>query len=223
MVRAMATKAKSFRAVLERGSQGLGWTIARLPFDPAGAWKTMVRLRVAGEINGQPFRTSLFPLAGVGGYFLLVNRTMQREAGVVSGDTAEFKLWPDMEPRPAELPEELSAMLDEEPGLREWYDALSEYTRREVGKWVSAPKSQESVMRRASQMAERLLSTMEAEKELPPAIAAAFRQRARARAGWAQMTVAQRRSELLGVFYYQTPEARERRIGKLCDAAEKRA
>ena len=78
-------------------------------------------------------------------------------------------------------------------------------------------------MRRASQMAERLLSTTEAEKELPPAIAAAFRKRPKARAGWEQLTPAQRRSELLGVFYYQTPEARERRIGKLCDAAEKRA
>src|SRR4051812_12143575 len=106
MVGSMAAKAKSFRAVLEKGSQGLGWTIARLPFDPASVWKTMIRLRVAGEINGFPFRTSLFPMAGGGGFFLLVNRAMQREAGVLPGDAAEFKLWPDMEPRPAELPEE---------------------------------------------------------------------------------------------------------------------
>jgi hypothetical protein len=31
----------------------------------------------------------------------------------------------------------------------------------------------------------------------------------------------QRRGELL-VFYYQTPEARQKRVEKLCDAAEQR-
>ena len=32
----------------------------------------------------------------------------------------------------------------------------------------------------------------------------------------------QRRGELLAVFYYQTPEARQNRVEKLCDAAEQR-
>ena len=219
----MATKSKSFRAALEAGPRGLGWTIARLPFDPSNTWASMIRLRVAGEINGHPFRTSLFPVARDSGYFLLVNREMQRRAGVAPGDMAEFRLWPDLEPRPAELPDELAVLLDEERGLRQWYDGLSEYTRREIGKWVGAPKSEETILRRASQTAERLLATMEAERELPPAIAAAFRARPRARAGWDQMTETQRRSELLAVFHYQTPDARERRIAKLCDVAEKHA
>jgi hypothetical protein len=35
------------------------------------------------------------------------------------------------------------------------------------------------------------------------------------------MTPAQRRSGLLAVFYYRTVEARERRIEKLCDEAER--
>jgi len=64
---------------------------------------------------------------------------------------------------------------------------------------------------------------MEAEIELPPLIQAAFRARPKARAGWAKMTPTQRRGELMAVFYYQTPEARQKRLGKLCQAAEKRA
>jgi uncharacterized protein YdeI (YjbR/CyaY-like superfamily) len=64
---------------------------------------------------------------------------------------------------------------------------------------------------------------MEAERELPPALSAALRARPRARAGWARMTETQRRHELLAVFYYKTPDARQRRIDKLCDAAEKHA
>lgn len=218
----MAAKTKAFRATLEKGSRALGWTIARLPFDPSEAWPNMVRHRVAGDINGHPFRTSLFPDAR-GGFYLLVNRDMQRAAGVALGDSAEFRLGPDLEPRPAELPDELAALLDEEPGLHDWYNGFTEYTRREIGKWVTAPKSDEARLRRAEQMAERLLATMEAERELPPALKAAFRTRPHARTGWERMTETQRRNELLAVFYYQTPEARQRRMDKLCEAAEKHA
>jgi hypothetical protein len=95
--------------------------------------------------------------------------------------------------------------------------------RREIGKWVMGVKSDEARMRRAEQMAERLLATMEGERELPPVIAAAFRLRPKARAGWAKMTEVQRRGELMAVFYYLTPDARQKRVDKLCDAAEKRA
>jgi len=216
-------KVKSFKAVLESLGPGLGWTIARVPFAPHEAWKQMVRLRVRGEVNGFAFRTSLFPVTGGGGYFLLVNKAVQRGAGIALGDMAEFRLEPDLEARAAELPDELAVLLEEEPGLREWYDELTEYTRREIGKWVVGVKTDEARMRRAEQMAERLLATMEGEKELPPVLAVAFRRRPKAKAGWEKMTAAQRRAGLMAVFYYQTPEAREKRVGKLCDEAEKRA
>ena len=218
----MPATAKSFRALLEKDSRALGWTIARVPFDPAGAWKQMVRLRVRGDVNGFAFRTSLFPDAR-GGFYLLVNRAMQQGAAVSLGDTADFRLGPDLEPREAELPDELAVLLDQEPGLRDWYGDLTEYMRREIGKWVMDVKSDEARLRRAEQMAERLLATMEGERELPPAIAAAFRARPKARAGWAKMTPTQRRGELMAVFYYRTVEGRERRIEKLCDAAERRS
>jgi uncharacterized protein YdeI (YjbR/CyaY-like superfamily) len=211
--------AKRFRSVLEKDHSALGWTIARVPFDPAKTWPAMIRHRVRGEVNGVSFRTSLFPDAR-GGYCLLVNRRMQSEAGIGLGAMAGFSLEPDLEPRLAELPDELAVLLDDEPGLRGWYDDLSEYTRREMGKWIGGVKTEEARMRRTEQMAERMLATMEAEQELPPVIARAFRMRPKARAGWERMTAAQRRGELFAVFYYRTPEAREKRVGKLVDAAE---
>jgi uncharacterized protein YdeI (YjbR/CyaY-like superfamily) len=215
-------RAKRFQAVLEKGDRALGWTIARVPFDPAEAWTERVRLRVKGEVNGFSFRTSLFPdPANPGRFVLLVSRAMQEGAGVGLGGTAEFRVEADLEPRAAELPDELAVLLDEEAGLREWYGGLSEYTRREIGKWVQGVKSDAARTRRAEQMAERLLATMEAETELPPVIEAALRLRPKARVGWARMTPTQRRAELLGVFYYQTPEARQRRVDKLVAVAEK--
>ena len=218
----MADKAQKFKAVLEKGERSLGWTIARVPFDPAKVWKKRVRLRVKGTVNGFEFRTSLFSMVE-GGYFLLVNQRMQKGGKAKLGEMAEFALEPDMEERPAELPDELAVLLEEEHGLREWYDELSEYTRRMICGLVGDAKTEETRLKRAEQWAEQLLATMEGEKELPPVIAAAFRRRPKAKAGWAKMTQTQRRGELMAVFYYKSPEAREKRVGKLCDLAEKKA
>jgi uncharacterized protein YdeI (YjbR/CyaY-like superfamily) len=217
----MAAKVKAFEAVLEKGDRALGWTIARVSFVPGDVWPKMVRLRVRGTVNGFAFRTSLFPQSE-GGFYLLVNRMMQAGGRVSVGKVAEFRLEPDMEAREAELPDELAVLLEDEPGLRAWYDELTEYTRRELGKWVLGVKGDEARLRRAEQAAERLLAAMEGETELPPVIAAAFRKRPKAKVGWERMTVLQRRHELMAVFYYQSPEAREKRVGKLCDGAEKK-
>ncbi len=224
----MAGKAKRFRAVLEPlgDGAGVGGGVAAVRSgdgvegdgaaagEGGGGWGGVSDIAVWGSRLRESARRE--------GYFLLVNKQMQRAAGAGVGATVEFAVAPDLEPREAELPDELAALLEEEPGLRAWYDGLTEYMRREIGKWVVGVKSEEARMRRAQQMAERLLATMEGERELPPVIAAAFRARPKARAGWAKMTPAQRRGELMAVFYYQTPEARQRRVEKLCDAAEKR-
>jgi hypothetical protein len=223
-------KVQRFQAVLETGGQSLGWTIVRVPFEPAKVWTTMVRLRVCGSMTGPDgevaFRSSLFPDPrgddGKGRFHLLVNKAMQKEAGVGVGDVAAFLLEPDMEPRSAELPEELAVFLDEEPGLREWYDCLSENTRRQVATYIHALQGDAARRKRAEEIAVRMLGTMEAERELPPAIAAAFRRRPKAKAGWGKMTLMQRRMELFGVEGYKSVESRAKRIEKLCDAAEKK-
>jgi hypothetical protein len=216
-------KAKRFRAVLEPLGDGLGWVVAWLPFDAAATWKTMIRRRVTVEVGGEVFRTSLFAGTRRKGDFVLVNKKMQRAAGAGVGTMVEFAIAPDMEERQAELPDELASLLDDEPGLRKWYDGLTEYWRREIGKSVTDVKGDEARMRRAEQMAERLLATMEGERELPPVLQVAFRARPKARIGWGKMTPAQRRQGLMAVFYYRTPESRQKRVDKLCDEAEKRA
>ncbi len=221
----MRNPVRRFEALLEKAQmQGLGWTVVRVPFVPGEVWPQMIRLRVCGSVDGVPFRTSLFPDPDkAGSYVLLVTRATQQAAHVVPGSRVVIEIEPDLAPRPAELPEEFDALLDEAEGLRGWYESLSEYTRREIGKWVQGVKSDEARLRRAQQMAERMLFTLEAEQELPPAIARALATRPKAKAGWAKMTPTQRRMELFGVGYYQQPESRGKRIDKLCAEAEKRA
>ena len=217
---AFTPETRSFRAVLEPDHTSLKWVIARVPFDTASTWARMIRLRVRGEINGTPFRTSLFPTAGGhGGQVLLVNKTMQRAAGVSVGQAADFTLEPDLEERPAELPEDLKRAFAGDRALLRWAEALSESTRREIGKWLGGVKSPEARAQRVEQLAERLLLAMEGEAETPPILEAAFNRQPRARKAWKALTVAQRRGHLLGIFYYQTPEARQRRAEKAVEFA----
>jgi hypothetical protein len=111
------SKPKTFRAVLERSGEGLNWVIARVPFDPAEVWPVRQGRRVRGEINGFAFRTSLFPGAGGKKHIVLVNKKMQAGARAMVGDTAQFRLEPDLEEREAVVPAELAKALKADRGL----------------------------------------------------------------------------------------------------------
>jgi uncharacterized protein YdeI (YjbR/CyaY-like superfamily) len=215
--------AKRFRAVLEPLQGGLGWVVAWLPFDVEAAWKKMVRLRVKVEIGGEVFRTSLFPGAQREGHFVLVNKKMQKAAGAGVGAMVDFTIAPDLDERTPAVPPELAKLLKTQKRLATWFEQLSESMRWEIGKWINGVKGAEARQRRAEQMAERLMLAMEGEKELPPVIDVAFRRTPAARKGWEAMTKAQRRMGLLAVFYYQSPEAREKRVRKLVEDCLKAA
>ena len=215
--------AKRFRAVIEPLQGGLGWVVAWIPFDVETAWKKMVRLRVKVEVGGEAFRTSLFADAHRGGHFVLVNKKMQKAAAAKVGAMVDFTIAPDLEERTPTVPPELAKLLKTEKKLAKWYEGLSEPIRWEIAKWIDGVKSVEARQRRAEQIAERLMLTMEGEKELPPVLEVAFRRVPAARKGWEAMTKAQRRSNLMAVFYYQSPEAREKRVSKVVEDCLKAA
>ena len=214
---------KSFKATLERMQQSsLGWVIIRIPFDVSKVWGVRGRLRVKGEINGFPFRTALFP-TGKGYHFLLVNKRMQAGGDVRPGSTAHFCLEPDLEIRKAVVPVELKRFLSQDRALSSWFDNLSYSIRKWITDSIAQPKSTDARQRRAEQIAERLLTAMEAERDLPPVLKAAFARDPRAYEGWQRMSPTQRRYQLLGIFYYRSPEARDRRIAKMLEEAGARA
>jgi uncharacterized protein YdeI (YjbR/CyaY-like superfamily) len=210
--------AKRFDARLERLRSRLNWIIVRIPFDAAKAWGLRGQIKVKGEINGFAFRTSLFPTRE-GWHFLLINKRMQNGARAVEGSIARFQMELDSEERTVTIPDELKRILSEDRSLRRWYDGLNYSTRNDIAKWVTEPKGGDARIRRAEQIAERLLAVMEAERELPPVLQVAFARHPRAREGWDRMSVSRRRGHLFGIFYYRTPDARARRIDKMLDDA----
>lgn len=212
------TVKKSFRATLERMRGNLGWVIVWVPFSVHKTWGSRGNFRVKGEINGFGFRTSLFPTRK-GVHFLLINKKMQAGAGVSAGSTAEFQIEPDTAKRVATIPPELNRLLAQDKSFRRWVEALSYSYRKWFADLITQPKSPVARERRAEQIAETLFSAMEAERELPPALKLAFSAEPRALAGWNLMSPNQRRGNLMAIFYYRSPEARERRLAKVIEAA----
>ncbi|MGZ4876362.1 MAG: YdeI/OmpD-associated family protein [Candidatus Angelobacter sp.] len=208
------TVSKTFEAMLERTADRLRWVIARIPFDAARLWGKRGQIRIQGEINGFAFSTTLFP-TGEGRHFLLVNKKMLSGGKTAPGLTAKFRLQPDTTPRvTASPPTELLRELGESKRLLKFFESLNTSRRNEIAKWIAESRNEETRRRRSRQIAERLMETMEAERELPPIMQLAFRQNPRAYAEWNRMSPSHRRANLLAIFYYRTPEARANRVAK---------
>jgi uncharacterized protein YdeI (YjbR/CyaY-like superfamily) len=212
-MRSSGSIAKTFTALLERSGNRLNWTIIRVPLAVAKLWGKRGQLRVKGEINGFSFRTSLFP-DGKGGHLMIVNKKMQAGGRVRLAEKAKFVLEPDTAPRNVSTPAELLRVLGESKRLRKFYDGFNHSYRNYMASWVAEPRSDEARTRRAEQIAERLMLTMEAEKELPPVLAVALARNSLAREGWERMPAGHRRSHLMGIFGYRSPESQGRRIAK---------
>ena len=191
----------------------LGWVIVRIPFDSAKVWGKRGQIRVQGEINGFSFSSTLFP-TGNGGHFLLANKKMQKGGKTAAGLSAKFRMQPDTTPHEVAPPKELLRELGQSKRLLKFFESMNRSSRNWIIKWTADPKGTEARTRRAQQIAERLMETMEAEKELPPMIEIALRQNPRARERWEQISQSHRRGHLLAIFYYRTPESRARRLSK---------
>jgi uncharacterized protein YdeI (YjbR/CyaY-like superfamily) len=209
---------RRFEARLERLRSRLNWIIIYVPFDAASVWGLRGQIKVKGEINGFPFRTSLFPTRE-GRHFLLVNKKMQKGAQAFEGGVANFQMVLDIEKRIVTVPNQLKRILGQDRSLRRWYDGLNHSTRNDIAKWVSEPKTAEARARRVEQIAERLLNVMEAERDLPPILQRAFTLHPRARQGWDAMSASRRRGHLFGIFYSRTPDAQRRRVDKMLEDA----
>jgi len=154
-VRSKATASiQHFEAPLERLPSRLQWTIVYLGFDAGKVWGLRGQIKVKGEINGFPFRSSLFPTRQ-GRHFLLINKAMQRGAGVAEGKVARLAIELDREERTVDPPIQLTRILRQDRSLRRWYDELNYSTRNDIAKWIREPKGDEARERRADQIAER--------------------------------------------------------------------
>ena len=202
-----------FQATLESGGNKLFWTIVRIPEKFSKSLKSRGQARIKGTINGFEFRSSLFP-DGEGHHILLVNKTMQKGAGATAGATARLEIEADTEKRVVEVPPELHRALRQDKAVLRYFESLSNSIRRDIARWVGEAKQQDTRLRRASEIAERLMQVMDGEREPPPVLRAAFMRDPRARDGWELLPPSHKRAHLFGIFHYRSPESQARRVAK---------
>jgi uncharacterized protein YdeI (YjbR/CyaY-like superfamily) len=216
---------KKFQPKLEATGTSLHWVIARVPVDLRKAWPMWRTRRVFGEINGFAFRTALMPGPKGAGFALIVNKRMQAGAGVRAGDTVQIKLAPDMGKPVIDMPAELARILNGDRALKKFFDGISPSMRKGLTSLIADAKTKNTRERRAESLAECLMMAMEGEIEPPPILRVGFQRHPDAARGWRLMTPIQRRNHLLGIFYPQTVEGREKRAAKAieqCIAMAKR-
>jgi len=178
-------------------------------------WKSR---RVFGEINGFPFKTALIPGTKGEGFTLIVNKRMQSGARARAGDRALIKLGPDLGEVVIDLPAEFARILKVDRALKAWFDGMSPSMRKGFANFISGAKTRETRQKRAEAMAESLMLAMEGEVEPPPILRVAFQREPDARRGWELMTPTQRKNHLLGIFFSQTVDGRERRAAKAIES-----
>lgn len=196
----------------------MSWVIVRLPFSVEKTWGSRGLRRVHVEVNGLDYRMALFPVSG-GEHFILINKKIQKTAGLREGSVATFTMAPDLEPRVLTLPKELERALNEDRTMRKWFDRLNFSIRKWTVDFVSDGKAADTRRARADRIAEQVLETMEAELELPPMIRLVFNRNPGAEEVWRSMTETQRRHNLLSIFFRRTPQSRMQRIQQMIDQA----
>ena len=110
-----------------------------------GGRRAAVRVTVGG-------RTARLRLAVMGGRNCIgLSKAARAELDVETGQTVVARVELDDEPREVELPDELRAALEADPGLRQAFDAMAYSHRKEYARWVGEAKRPETRERRLAQ------------------------------------------------------------------------
>lgn len=108
-----------------------GWVCIVLPKDATAKLGSQARVPVVGTINGFPIRTSVFP-RGDGSHFMMVNKTMQKGAGVRIGDRVTMILQVDTKLRAIVVPRDLRKALTSSKTARTAFHRLSYTHKKEL-------------------------------------------------------------------------------------------
>jgi hypothetical protein len=126
-----------------------------LPFDVFEIFGTRSRMAVKGEINGFPFRSSIFPMGG-GKFYMVVNREMREGAKVKAGETVEFVMEKDDEPRAISTPPDLLKALSARKSAKAAWDKLSYTHRKEYINAIEEARKPETRARRIAKAVEMI-------------------------------------------------------------------
>ena len=138
---------QEFEATLNsRGPNG-AWTFLQIPFDVQAYYGTRARVSVKGTINGSEFQTSIFP-DGEGGFHMMVNKNMQRDAKAKPGDVVKVVMQMDVEQREIAVPDDIKAAMGRNKEAQAGFAKMTPSARKEYVDWITSAKQQQTRERR---------------------------------------------------------------------------
>lgn len=135
--------------------QSGGWVCLEVPREVSVQLGGRGRLPIVGTINGFPVSTSIFP-TGDGAHMMLVNKEMQKGAGVKAGDSVKVVLATDTLPRTVTVPPDLLAALSKVEEARVAFEKLSYTHKKEYVSWIEEAKRPETRVKWIEQTVARL-------------------------------------------------------------------
>jgi bifunctional DNA-binding transcriptional regulator/antitoxin component of YhaV-PrlF toxin-antitoxin module len=137
--------------------EGVGtWTFAPVPMDIPDRSQLKARMRVKGEIDGVPYRSSLMP-AGGGELFVVVPKPLRDKIGKKSGDVVTMTLQLDSAHFILNVPNDLARALAKNPKAKAWFEKIAPSHRKAYVQWIEQAKKKETRQTRIKR-AVRMLS-----------------------------------------------------------------
>ena len=133
-----------FTTVLELS--GKSATGIRVPEEVVAGLGPGKRHAIRVTIAGHTYRSSVAPYRGA--YMIALSAENREQAGVAAGDEIEVDVELDTEPRVVEVPADFAAALDDQPGARAAFGALSYSNQRAHVLAIEGAKTPETRRRR---------------------------------------------------------------------------
>jgi len=139
-----------FRGRIQQGDGG-GAFVA-IPFDVERVFGSK-RVKIKACIDGIAYRGSLVRM-GSACHLLLILKEIRERLGKQAGDEVDIALEEDLEPRRAEPPEDMLALLEQHPDAERFFQQLAYSYQREYVRWIEDAK-------RAATRQQRLLKMLD--------------------------------------------------------------
>jgi hypothetical protein len=133
------------------------WTVLRLPGEASAQLPSRGQVMVKGAMNDFRFQTALEP-DGNGSHWFRVDKSMQKSANAVAGDTVTLAIEPTKEwPEPT-MPADLRTALAAHPRIQALWMRITPMARWEWIRWIGSTKQPETRKRRIETAGSKLLS-----------------------------------------------------------------
>lgn len=141
------SKAKQFKAIIERSRAGMDAAFVKIPFDVKAVFgKTRVKVKVL--FDEAEYRGSIAIMDKNTGAILGLTKEIRRQIGKSFGDEVHVEVIEDTEPRVVIVPDDFQKALNSNNDAKNIFDNFAYTHRKEYVNWINEAKKTETRQRR---------------------------------------------------------------------------